>query len=407
MLHPKLRRGMAGRRGTLHRLEAWAAAHRDPGRPLVWLHAPSVGEALMAQAIIARLRERRPEAQFAFTFFSPSAERVRERIGADFSDYLPWDAEPDVRRALAALSPDVVAFVRTEVWPILTREAAARGARTALVNAALTSSSSRLRGPARWLLRPAYARLDAAGAVAPPDAGNLAKLGVRPERIHVTGDARFDQVWERVAALDRAAPVLHTLAAGMPVLVAGSTWPSDERRLLPAWAHARAASPLRLVIAPHEIGARHLRGIERRLDAMGVSYGRLSEIEGRTGAVPHAVIVDRIGILADLYAIARVAYVGGGFHRPGVHSVVEPAAMRVPVFFGPRHGNAGEAMDLAAAGGGFEVLDGDELSDRLQRIASTPARAAQAGANALAWVRGRLGGAAANSELIERLMDRR
>jgi 3-deoxy-D-manno-octulosonic-acid transferase len=87
--HGKLRRGLAGRRGAAAALGDWARAHRDPALPLLWLHAPSVGEALMAQAILAAVRERQPGIQSIFTFFSPSAERVAARIGADWHGYLP------------------------------------------------------------------------------------------------------------------------------------------------------------------------------------------------------------------------------------------------------------------------------------------------------------------------------
>src|SRR5215216_2223867 len=82
-LSAKLRRGVAGRRGASERILAWGRARRDSSRPLVWLHAPSVGESLMAQAIIEQLRQQLPEVQMVFTHFSPSAERVSQRVGAD------------------------------------------------------------------------------------------------------------------------------------------------------------------------------------------------------------------------------------------------------------------------------------------------------------------------------------
>src|SRR5687768_5133800 len=88
----KLRAGLAGRRGARDRLIGWANAHRDQARPLVWVHAPSVGESLMAQAIITELRNARPNVQIAFTHFSPSALRVADRVGADVFDYMPWDS---------------------------------------------------------------------------------------------------------------------------------------------------------------------------------------------------------------------------------------------------------------------------------------------------------------------------
>src|SRR5690606_24321586 len=98
----KLGRGLAGRRGAVAGLEAWASTSRDAARPLVWLHAPSVGEGLMAQALLRALRDAAPDAQYAFTYFSPSAERLAPGVGADVAGYLPWDVRADVGRVLVA-----------------------------------------------------------------------------------------------------------------------------------------------------------------------------------------------------------------------------------------------------------------------------------------------------------------
>jgi 3-deoxy-D-manno-octulosonic-acid transferase len=133
----KVRQGLRGRRVALMRLAEWSFLYRDRERPLVWFHAPSVGEGLMAQAIISALRKRQPDVQVAFTHFSPSAERLAEKLGADVNAYLPWDMRYDVRRALDFLRPSAIAFVRTEVWPVLTREARLRKVHMALVNAVL------------------------------------------------------------------------------------------------------------------------------------------------------------------------------------------------------------------------------------------------------------------------------
>jgi 3-deoxy-D-manno-octulosonic-acid transferase len=408
--HDKLREGLAGRGAAVASLEEWAAQARDPARPLVWLHAPSVGEALMAQAVIGALRERRPDVQVVFTYFSPSAVRIAGRVGADHSTYLPWDLARESRRALTTLRPSVLAFVRTEIWPVLAREAAAAGVRLALVNAVLAPGSSRLRGPARYLLGPGYGRLDAVGAVAPGDGERLVRLGIPRERVQVTGDARFDQVWARVSVLggERAReerPLLRRLHdPDRLTLVAGSTWPEDEARLLPAYVRAREKASFRLIVAPHEPTPAHLAGVEARLRGAGLPHGRLAEVEGTTGPFPEVVVVDRVGVLAELYAIADIAYVGGGFGGAGLHSVVEPAALGVPVLYGPRFGNALEADALSWAGGGTVVSGVEAIAHTLRRLARDSVLRLETGAAAQTFVRSRLGGAARNAELLERLL---
>ncbi len=404
----KIGQGVAGRQGTIGRLWAWAREARDPARPLIWLHAPSVGEGLMAQAIMSVLRERAPELQLAFTHFSPSAERLAGRVGADVADYLPWDLPGDCRRALDALRPDVIAFVRTEAWPVLAVKAQRRGVPLALVNAVLGADSSRLRRSSRFLLGPTYRRLDMVGAISPDDAARFSILGVPEERVRVTGDARFDQVWWRVQSLRRDQPLLLRLKEpGVTTLVAGSTWGVDEDRLIPAFVGARSLGlPWRLIIAPHEPDEAHLRPLEARLTRSSLDFARLGALEAEPERpLPTVVVVDRVGVLADLYAIGQIAYVGGGFHPAGLHSVVEPAALSVPVLFGPRHGNAREAGELEECGGGFEVSDTDEIESCLMVLGGEGNDRRQKAAEAAhEYVLSHLGGAAGNAELVLELL---
>jgi 3-deoxy-D-manno-octulosonic-acid transferase len=401
----KLRDGLKGRRGAREHLIAWARDHRDLEKPLVWVHAPSVGESLMAQAIITELRQLLPGVQIAFTHFSPSATRGVERVGADVFDYMPWDTPRDARAVLAALRPGAIGFIRTEIWPALVREAAAQKIPSALVNAVLSPRSSRLKGAGRWLLSDAYRRLSAVGAVAQDHAERFTRLGVSARRVHVTGDARFDQVAARISQLELEQPLLQRLRdSSVMTLVAGSTWPSDDAELIPALAGARKGRPMRIIIAPHEPDPAHLRSLEHRLDAQRLKRARLSEVEHTSDRLPEVVVVDRVGVLADLYAIADVAYVGGGFHDAGLHSVVEPAALGVPVVFGPRHGNAREADELAGKGGGFVASDGAAIASLILDLAARPVHRRTSSEAARRFVQMRLGGARRNAELLAGLV---
>jgi 3-deoxy-D-manno-octulosonic-acid transferase len=281
----------------------------------------------------------------------------------------------------------------------------------AMLSGTLPPSSSRLRGPARALLGPAYARLHHVAAIAAGDAERFGALGVPPARRSVMGDARFDQVWARTAGVDRASPHLAPLLGFAGVtLVAGSTWPADEARLLPAVAAVRAAGvALRLVLVPHEPTPAHLAESERALSATGLASVRLSAIaaegDDARGELPEVVLVDRVGVLGDLYAAADVAYVGGGYGTAGLHSVLEPAAYGAPVLFGPRHANAREAAELVAAGAAWAADDGEALRARLLALATSPAARRDAGDAARAYVERGLGAAERGAEIVDRLMD--
>jgi 3-deoxy-D-manno-octulosonic-acid transferase len=398
----KFLRALRARRGIRARYASWAAAGRDLTRPLLWMHAPSVGEGLQARPLLQLARTHRPDVQLAYTFFSPSAAPFARGLAVDFTDYLPFDTEGEAHAALEALAPRALVFSKLDVWPNLARVAAERGVRLGLVSATLAEESSRRRGVAARLLANAYARLDAVGAIDERDAERLVELGVRRDRIAVTGDTRNDQVWARVQAVDRTTGLLAALASDRPTLVAGSTWPPDEKPLLAAWSRVRVRVPTaRLIIAAHEPTEAHLGPIERWASDSGLRAARLG-----TGDAPNAdvVVVDRVGVLGDLYALATVAYVGGGFHTAGLHSVLEPAAFGAPVVFGPRFSNSRDAGLLIEAGGGAAESTEAGLEARLRTWLTDDAARANAGRAARGVAERGLGAAERSWKLVAGLL---
>ena len=398
----KALRTLRARRGILRRYRAWGSTARDPHRPLVWVHAPSVGEGLQAKPVLERLRARRPDVQLAYTFFSPSAESFARRVDADFRDYLPFDTAAAARATLGTLRPHAIVFSKLDVWPSLVREASHRGVRLGLISATLAAESGRRHPVAAALLRDAYARLDVVGAIDADDAARLVALGVRPAVICVTGDTRYDQVWARAQGVERNGPLLAPLRSERPTLVAGSTWPADETPLLDAWlALRRDERRARLIIAPHEPSEAHLSPVERWGRAAGLRLTRLGASEASAADV---ILVDRVGVLGDLYALADAAFVGGGFHAAGLHSVLEPAAFGAPVLFGPRFAASRDARLLIACGGGADAATADALHARLNQWFTDDASRHAAGHAARALVERGLGAADRSLALVERLL---
>jgi 3-deoxy-D-manno-octulosonic-acid transferase len=398
----KLARSLRARRGIRQRYEAWARTGRDAARPLLWMHAPSVGEGLQARPVLERLRRARPDVQLAYTFFSPSAEQLARSVGADFHDYLPFDTRAGCRMALDALRPRALVFSKLDVWPRLSIETASRGVRLGLLSATLAATSRRRGGLAAMLLREAYSRLDAVGAIHADDADRLVALGVRSDAISITGDVRYDQVWQRAAAVDLSGALLAPLRADRFTMVAGSTWPADEGPLLEGWLMLRARHPsARLIIAPHEPSIEHVQPLVEWARARHLALARLDD-----DRVAHAdvVLVDRVGVLGDLYALADVAFVGGGFHAAGLHSVLEPAAFGSPVLFGPRHANSRDAALLVERGGGVAVASSGELAERLVAWAEDATSRRVAGERARALVREGLGAADSSLALVQSLL---
>jgi 3-deoxy-D-manno-octulosonic-acid transferase len=405
----KVARGLDGRSGVTARLAAWAAAHRDPARPLVWVHAPSVGEGLQAKPVLEALRAEAPHWQLAYTFFSPSAERLARTLPVDVADYLPLDRPGEVAAALDALRPAALVFAKLDVWPELALAAARRGVRLGLVSATVAPGSSRLRWPARRWAEPAYRALDRIGAISEDDARRLELLGARREVIEVTGDTRYDSVAERAARLDRGREPVARLAAAAPgafTVVAGSTWPADEAVVLPAFADLRDQVPAaRLILAPHEPTPDHLAGIVQLATGLGLPRPvRLSQL-GPQPATP-VIVVDRVGVLADLYALADAAFVGGGYHRAGLHSVLEPAVFGVPVTVGPHWQMSRDARLLLERGGAVALPADGRHPLHAQWLVwyHDPAARARAGAAGKALVEEGRGAAARTTALVRKLV---
>src|SRR6266700_3619293 len=406
----KIARGLDARRGVVERLRTWGRAHRDPARPLVWVHASSVGEGLQAKPVLEALRAEAPQWQLAYTFFSPSAERLARSLPVDIADYVPLDRPRDVRAALDALQPSALVFSKLDVWPELTLAAARRGVKLGLISATVAPHSSRLRWPARGWAYPAYRAMDRIGTISEADGRRLELLGARREVIEVTGDTRYDSVAERAERFDRTRDPFARLAiapAGSFTIVAGSTWPADEGVVLPAFVDLLAQVPTaRLVLAPHEPNPDHLAGISQAAARVGLPRPvRLSQVE-HTSTAP-VIVVDRVGILADLYALADVAVVGGGFHRAGLHSVLEPAVFGVPVAVGPHWHMSRDATLLIERGGAVALSADGRQQLRSQWLVwhHDPGARAKAGEAGKRLVREGRGAAERTTALVKRLVE--
>lgn len=403
----KLARGIVGRRAAAARLVGWGAVSRDAQRPGAWLHAPSVGEGLQARSVLEAWKTLRPELQALYTHFSPSAVELARRMPADVAGYLPWDLPDEMARVLDATRPDAVVFTKTEAWPVLVEEAVRRAVPVALVGGTVPPGSGRARWPARTLLRPMWRRMALVAAIDEEDAEGFRALGVRGEALHVTGDPGIDSAAQRARAADPEASWLRPFHADpRPTVVAGSTWPADDAVLLPALGVVRShVGDVRAVLAPHEPGERHVRELVETLERDGWRVATLAEVETRADVSgTDAVVVDRVGVLAQLYTVGHVAYVGGGFHDAGLHSVLEPAAASLPVAFGPRHDNARAAGRLLAGGGAGEVEGPEALARTLERWLADEGERRHAGDRNFAYIQQHLGAAERSATLLDDLL---
>jgi 3-deoxy-D-manno-octulosonic-acid transferase len=291
---------------------------------------------------------------------------------------------------LDVLEPDLILYIKHDIWPNLTWEAADRGIPTVLVNGNFRPDSLRRKWYARPFNREVLGSLTAIYAVADDDSDRFRETAGSGITIETVGDTRYDRVRQRAVNTLADQGALRDLLQGRMVFVAGSTWPEDQARLLEAWAVLEKEFPrATLLIIPHEIEPHRIRRIREQAAGHGLSVEMVDEVD-RDGRVGSVVIVNRMGVLAGLYGLGRIAYVGGGFGH-GVHSVLEPGVFGIPVLFGPHHLMSHEARDLVRTGGGLEIADANDIIKTARQTFRGDREAVEMGLKAGALVAARTG----------------
>ncbi|WP_413291029.1 3-deoxy-D-manno-octulosonic acid transferase [Bdellovibrio sp. HCB337] len=302
-----------------------------------WIHAAS-GEIEYARPVIRELKNKYPQTPIIVTFSSPSAKKIlKTLIDVDAWGALPWDFQKNCEQFLETWKPRCLLIARTDVWPVMAEACHQKGIPSLLFSATFASNSSRLKGLSAEVTRWALSQLSEIFCVSTEDVRQLDRLGLQVP-VHVHGDTRFDQVFHRLAHPKVIKNELRPSKAS-PVLVAGSTWPEDEKVLLPAFAQVKTRC--KMVLAPHEINEGHMQPLEAELKALGLTYCKYSKASSWQSE--DVLIIDEIGVLAELYTWGDFAFVGGSFKKQ-VHSVMEPLAAGLPVIVGPFHHNNREAL---------------------------------------------------------------
>lgn len=343
------------------------------GRSPIWIHAAS-GEYEYAKPLVRELK-RRGELVFV-TYFSPTyRSNIEKDPGVTASCPLPLDDSSEIRDLIGRLKPRCLLIARTDTWPNLLKECARAEVPTLLFSATFHALSGRVGGLAGQLTRATYPLLTAAHGVTEEDCELLSKFGVRDTMC--AGDTRYDQV---LARLEENRPLVANLRSRLhsDVLVAGSVWEEDLEQVLPSLVkEIQGHRNFSAILVPHEISVEKISKLSSQLKARGLQFATYSQLEARTNSnqeLLDVLIVDKIGILAELYQLGRLAFIGGSF-RKTVHSVMEPLAAGCVCFFGPLHVNNREAIDFQSeqiANFAFPpaicVQNSDDFSEKLHAV---------------------------------------
>jgi 3-deoxy-D-manno-octulosonic-acid transferase len=377
------------RRSTLFKRLGWQSFPRHPHsrsgtpeRKPVWIHALSIGELLSAGSLIPRLRGELGGRPLYVSVSTASAfAMAQDRFGrsCDGIFYFPYDVAFAVTRCLDAVDPALIVLVETDIWPGFLAEVRRRQIPCCLVNGRLSPESFRTCSRFRLLFEPAFNTFRWIFPQSPGEGQRFLAIGVAPDRLRHTGNLKFD-VAAALAGSDAVSALRKELLipAEASVLIAGSTHRGEEEIIRSCFLRLRRRFPtLGLIVVPRrpDRGAEVLE-LFRRDD---VRAGLASQMRG---PMP-VIVVDRMGYLSRLYALADVAVIGGSFVPQGGQNPVEPAAWGKPVLFGPdMHDFPDVAGWLLKAGGAIQARDEEELFSACDRLLSNPQEARAMGERA-------------------------
>ncbi|HET6207606.1 MAG TPA: 3-deoxy-D-manno-octulosonic acid transferase [Terracidiphilus sp.] len=376
----KYREGMAERLGRV-RSEV-AAGAKAAGKPLIWVHAVSVGEVLAVGRLIAELDQALPQYKLVISTTTRTGQALaRERFGAGRVFYCPLDLGWAVRAYLNALEPRILILAETEFWPNLLNGCFRRGIPVVVVNARISDRSWPRYEMLRRLWAPILSRLSRVLAQSQIDAERLRALGCRAEAVSVAGNLKFD-----VRASQEAEAARRLRAAGLRFLVAGSTLDGEETALLESWPQLLRAEPrLAMVLAPRH--PERFGAVAGLLDRSGIAWVRRSgwtqsgDPEGliRAGQI---VLLDTIGELASVYSLASVAFVGGSVAEAGGHNPLEPAQFGVAIVMGPHYANFRAITEDLLAQDAIRIAPKGALAQTLVELLNDPEEARAMGERA-------------------------
>ncbi len=330
----------------------------DPDARYVWFHAASLGEFEQGRPLMEHLRRSHPEYKILLTFFSPSGYEVRKNYeGADIICYLPLDTRTNAIRFLRSVSPEMAFFIKYEFWYNYLHILKRRGVPVYSVSSIFRRDQVFF----HWYGHEYASVLKCFSHffVQNEQSVNLLRsIGI--DCATVVGDTRFDRVLQ-IKEAAKHLPIVEAFKAGHKVFVAGSSWPPDEEVFIP---YFNQHPDWKLIIAPHVIGADHLRQISSKLKRKMVYY---TDTTPEEAAGADCLIINCFGLLSSIYQYGEVAYVGGGF-GVGIHNVLEAAVWGMPVIFGPNNKHFQEAQGLMAAKGGFEISDDEDFQVLMDRL---------------------------------------
>jgi 3-deoxy-D-manno-octulosonic-acid transferase len=396
----KYRTGFSERMG---RVPARLAASQSDNARVIWIHAVSLGEVLAVSGLVQAMRRTFPDHRVVISTTTDTGQQLaRKRFGEENVVYFPMDFAFAIRPYLRALQPELVVLAETEFWPNFLRLAHASGARIAVVNARISDRSWPRYLRFRLALRRMLAHVDLFLAQTEQDSSRLQSIGAEAQRVRVAGNLKFD------ITLPASPPIVESLRQSLaaegagPVLVCGSTVEDEEGPLLKAFENVRVEHPRAvMILAPRH--PERFDDVAILVQQLGIPSYRRSRWQGESLA-GGVLLVDSIGELAALYALADVAFVGGSLVPRGGHNIIEPAQHRVAIVVGNHTENFRDIVALFQSRGAVRIVTVAELPLTLMQLLANESERLELGRRAEQTLRLQTGATARTLQALRDLI---
>lgn len=377
------------------------------GRPVIWLHAVSVGEAIAARPLLKALRSRYPHHAIVVSNTTETGRTTTSGFPeVDLCLYFPFDFSLSVRAILGSVRPRIIIIMETEIWPNFSREASRRNIPLLLANGRISDRSFKRYLKFAWFFRPALRCFSAVCMQSETGRERIVAIGADPATVRVTGNLKNDIPARVVSEEDRQRlRSTYAIPADCCVLTAGSTRDGEEQYIIQAYAElAVEIKNLFLVLAPrHPVRSGEIAAL---LEGSGLRYQRRTALSDAT-LLHHGevLLVDTVGEMMNLYALADIAYVGGSLVPLGGHNLLEPASVGVPSVFGPHMANFREIESLVLQyGAGIQIRTPDELATACRALITSGELRGVLGQNGLKLLRDNGGATERHMEVIARYL---
>jgi 3-deoxy-D-manno-octulosonic-acid transferase len=377
---------------------------RADGRPAVWVHAVSVGEVLAISRLVEELRQRFPQHRIVVSTTTATGQKLaRRKFGEENVLYFPLDFAFAIRPYFVALRPALVVIAETEFWPNFLRLAKNSGARVAVVNARISDQSLRGYRRFRGLLKGVLANVDVFLTQTDEDRRRLIEIGAPSDRVQVSGNLKFDVPVPAPPAIVASLRAAFDQSSATPIIVCGSTVDDEEPLLLQAFENVLASYPQAvMILAPRH--PERFPQVAKLLEQLGTPHWKRSLWSGEplAGGV---MLVDTIGELASLYALADVAFVGGSLVPRGGHNIIEPAQHGVAIIVGNHTENFRDIIGLFQSRDALRVVGPAEFPLTLMELISDEKARHELGRHASETLQSQMGATERTAETLSRLLE--